>query len=159
MSRHCDHHDSCVASAVEQLQAYCREHQLRLTPLRQRVFELVWSSHKPIGAYAVLEGLSEDGRRPSPPTVYRSLDFLLEHRLIHRIASMNAYLGCAHPGQRHAAQFFICRQCGDAREMADQQLEQAVQSEAQEIGFEADLTTVEVLGTCRHCLESDVQDS
>lgn len=52
---------------------------LRLTALRRRVLELVWQSHKPLGAYDILAVLSEqDGRRAAPPTVYRALDFLLK---------------------------------------------------------------------------------
>lgn len=151
----CDHHDSCVTEALDQLESYCQGKGLRLTPLRRRVFELVWASHKPVGAYQVLEGLTEEGRKPSPPTVYRSLDFLLEHRLIHRISSLNAFLGCAHPGHPHPAQFFICRKCGEATEVEGQALDRALDSEADRIGFDVQETTVEVLGCCSHCRVDD----
>jgi len=37
---------------------------VRLTALRKRVLELVWQSHRPLGAYDILAVLSEqDGRR------------------------------------------------------------------------------------------------
>lgn len=49
---------------------------MRLTALRRRVLELVWQSHKPLGAYDILAVLSEQDGRRAAPTVYRALDFL-----------------------------------------------------------------------------------
>ena len=92
-------HSRCVAEALAEAEALCAKQGTRLTTLRKRVLELVWASHKPLGAYDILGVLSEeDGRRAAPPTVYRALDFLLENGLVHRIASLNAFIGCVHPG-------------------------------------------------------------
>ena len=44
-------HEACVATATSVAQQVCLEKGVRLTPLRQRVLELVWRSHKPVGAY------------------------------------------------------------------------------------------------------------
>ncbi len=72
-------HSHCVHSALTEADTLCAQKGLRLTALRRRVLELVWQSHKPLGAYDILAVLSEqDGRRAAPPTVYRALDFLLE---------------------------------------------------------------------------------
>ena len=91
-------HSHCVSDALRAADALCARSGARLTALRRRVLELVWQSHRPLGAYDILGVLSsEDGRRAAPPTVYRALDFLLEHGLIHRLASLNAYkIGRAH---------------------------------------------------------------
>ena len=62
----------------------CRERGVRLTELRRRVLEILWNSPTPLGAYAILDVLREDGRLGAPPTVYRALDFLLEQGLIER---------------------------------------------------------------------------
>src|SRR5262245_4876474 len=105
-------HDRCVTDALSAAEAVCARAGDRLTPLRRRVLELVWASHRPAGAYALLDRLREDGRGAAPPTVYRALDFLLERGLIHRIESLNAFVGCAHPGENHLVQFLICRSCG-----------------------------------------------
>ena len=87
-------HAHCVAGALAEADALCARLGVRLTELRRRVLELVWQSHKPLGAYDILAVLSEqDGRRAAPPTVYRALDFLLENSLVHRIASLNAFTG------------------------------------------------------------------
>ena len=89
-------HAACIAQAVGQAEQVCHQQKQRFTALRRRVFELVWQHHRPIGAYEVLDLLQRDGRA-APPTVYRALDFLLEIGLVHRIASLNAYVGCIQP--------------------------------------------------------------
>jgi len=68
-------HRECVRGAVVGAEQYCRAHHLRLTPLRRRVLELIWSDHQPVGAYTLLERLGSEGRRPAPPTIYRALEF------------------------------------------------------------------------------------
>ncbi|NAT18288.1 Fur family transcriptional regulator, partial [Pseudomonas syringae pv. actinidifoliorum] len=92
-------HSHCVHSALAEAETLCTQQGLRLTTLRRRVLELVWQSHKPLGAYDILAVLSEeDGRRAAPPTVYRALDFSSwKNGLVHRIASLNAFTGCNHP--------------------------------------------------------------
>jgi Fur family zinc uptake transcriptional regulator len=144
-------HSFCRNQALSQAEQHCRERGLRLTELRRRVLELVWASHQPVGAYALLETLVNEGRKAAPPTVYRSLDFLLQNGLIHRIASLNAYVGCSHPGDRHEAQFFICDGCGQAAEIGDPTIKSAVARDAKRLGFNISTQTIEVTGTCAHC--------
>ncbi len=127
---------------------------VRLTALRRRVLELVWQSHKPMGAYDILSVLSDqDGRKAAPPTVYRALDFLLENGLIHRIASLNAFMGCTHPGHPHQGQFLICQQCHMAIEMEDPQIREAIAQAAGVMGFRVAGETVEIRGLCKACQE------
>ena len=146
------HHDHghCVAEALAAAEEECRRRGARLTDIRRRVLELVWRSHAPIGAYGLLEALG----KAAPPTVYRALDFLLAHGLIHRIEKLNAYVGCAHPGHVQAGQFLLCRQCGGAAEMNDEAIAQAVRAAAQGLGFEIAEVTVEAEGLCPSCRET-----
>lgn len=145
-------HSRCVHSALAEADALCGQKGLRLTALRRRVLELVWQSHKPLGAYDILGVLSEqDGRRAAPPTVYRALDFLLENGLVHRIASLNAFIGCVHPEHAHQGQFLICRSCHVAVELEQQSISEAIVSGAAGIGFTVEAQTVEVVGLCTNC--------
>ncbi|MGD9164765.1 MAG: Fur family transcriptional regulator, partial [Chromatiales bacterium] len=144
-------HKSCRSQALLEAESYCRSNGLRLTALRRRVLELVWSGHQPMGAYALLERLVSEGRKAAPPTVYRSLEFLLQHGLIHRIASLNAYIGCIHPGSDHEAQFFICEGCGQAAEIGNPSIESAIARHAKRLGFSIARQTIEIAGTCANC--------
>ena len=47
-------HSHCVSNALSEADAICSRQGLRLTVLRKRVLELVWQSHKPLGAYDIL---------------------------------------------------------------------------------------------------------
>ena len=145
-------HSRCVSHALAEAEGLCARQGLRLTALRKRVLELVWQSHKPLGAYDILGVLSEeDGRRAAPPTVYRALDFLLENGLVHRIASLNAFVGCNHPGIAHQGQFLICRNCQTAIELEQPSISQAIVESAKSVGFVVEGQTVEIVGLCASC--------
>ncbi|MVW74195.1 zinc uptake transcriptional repressor Zur [Pseudomonas xionganensis] len=145
-------HSHCVHHALAEAEHICARQGLRLTALRKRVLELVWASHKPLGAYDILAVLSEaDGRRAAPPTVYRALDFLLEHGLVHRIASLNAFIGCSHPEHAHQGQFLICRSCHAAIELEQAAISEAIVAGAAGVGFAVEGQTVEVIGLCAGC--------
>jgi len=144
-------HRACMDSALRAAERLCCRQGLRLTPIRRRVLELIWQSHRPSGAYELLEQLAADGHKPSPPTVYRALDFLLENTLIHRVNSRNAFVGCTHPGDAHMAQLFICDRCGIAVEQADASLNRHIHHNAQDLQFRIRAQTVELAGLCPLC--------
>lgn len=144
-------HQRCVTEALETAEALCAGRGVRLTKLRRRVLELVWTSHAPIGAYDVLRRLSQEHEGAAPPTVYRALDFLLAQGLIHRIESLNAFIGCAHPAEAHTSQFLICRDCGAAAELQDASINRALARSAGNLGFLVMDRTVELRGLCAHC--------
>ncbi|KAA0598446.1 Fur family zinc uptake transcriptional regulator [Azospirillum lipoferum] len=148
-------HTHCIADALTRADALCAERGARLTALRRRVLELVWSSHRPRGAYAILEDLSQqDGKAAAPLTVYRALEFLVEQGLVHRIESLNAYVGCAAPGDVHSGQFLVCEACGDAAEIDDPGVGAAIIAAAAGRGFRVQRPTVEVRGLCKSCQET-----
>lgn len=47
-------HKNCVAQALSDARTICQDENARLTPIRERVLELIWQSHKPLGAYDIL---------------------------------------------------------------------------------------------------------
>ena len=144
-------HASCVDTALQRAEGLCRKRGARLTELRRRVLELVWDSHAPVGAYALLDRMAEGGTRPAPITVYRALDFLQAHGLIHRVESLNAFVGCEHPGQGHGSQFLICRGCRAVAEINDARLDRAIERTAADGGFALAERRIELEGWCRHC--------
>ncbi|MGE0715937.1 MAG: Fur family transcriptional regulator [Alphaproteobacteria bacterium] len=145
-----DHH-RCVADALARAEALCAERGARLTGLRRQVLELVWESHGPIGAYDLLDRLRTLRGGAAPPTVYRALDFLMEQGLVHRIARLNAFIGCIHPGADHQGQFLICSRCGTAAELDEPEIARAVVRRAEAMGFAVEHQTVEVTGLCPRC--------
>jgi len=147
-------HQECLQSAMKVAKTHCEDSGLRLTPLRQRVLELVWQSHEPVKAYDVLDELKQGHSSSAPPTVYRALDFLQEQGLVHKIESLNAYVGCGNPEELHSGQFFICRDCGSVAELDDADISGLIQDKANRFGFKIDNEMVEIKGHCQECLES-----
>jgi Fur family zinc uptake transcriptional regulator len=124
---------------------------LRLTHLRKRVLELVWENHGPVKAYDILDKLGDKKTPAKPPTVYRSLDFLTENGLVHKLNSLNAYVGCTHPSKKHACYFLICKRCREVKECCNQKLTKAIASTSADNNFKISSITLEIEGLCEHC--------
>jgi Fur family zinc uptake transcriptional regulator len=144
-------HDQCQMAAIDTARLICARRGTRLTEMRQRVLELIWNGHAAVKAYDLLELLSAPDRAVRPPTVYRALEFLLENGLIHRIESLNAYVGCPSPGEAHVSQFLICENCAVVTELLGRDIARLVRDEADQHGFLIRRQTVEVQGLCRQC--------
>src|SRR5262245_34432000 len=145
-------HRHCIDDALTRAESVCAERGAKMTPLRRRVLELVWDSHAPVGAYAIMDMLrAADDRAAAPPTVYRALEFLLEQGLVHKIESLNAFVGCDRPEERHISQFLICTSCKAAIELNDPSILQAIEQSAKQLGFSLNRLTIEAQGLCASC--------
>lgn len=140
-----------LAERLARADAFAAERGLMLTPLRRQVYELVAAAGKPIGAYELLAALEPQRGRVPPTTVYRALDFLVEHGFVHRIESRNAFIACCEVGKPHQSQFLICEQCGDTVEIPGQELAARLSATAPAHGFEVHKQVVELSGLCSEC--------
>ena len=141
---------------LENAAELCARRGAQLTALRRRVLGLVLESPRPMGAYDLLALLRAGPRPAAPPTVYRALDFLLEHGLIHKVEKLSAFVGCIHGHdgrdiEAHAAQFLICRRCGRVAELEDATVGRALTQAARRHGFILGRATVEAEGVCAEC--------
>jgi len=148
-----DHdHGRCTADAIEHAERVCERRAQKFTPIRRQVLQALLSSHRPLGAYEVIDELAKSMPRPAPITVYRALDFLIENGLVHRIESRNAYLACAHDHDAAAmVAFLICERCGSVGEIPAAPVAQSLNAAARASGFAPKLSVVEITGTCAHC--------
>jgi len=136
---------------VVQADALCRHRGVRLTEQRRRVLEILSDLGRPAGAYEVLDHLKRAAPGAAPPTVYRALEFLLAQGLVHRLESLNAYVGCRHPGEPHGSQFLICRDCGEVRELEDGAVDLSLAALVEAEDFTPERRVVEVTGRCGRC--------
>lgn len=136
---------------VREVTETCGKRGLRLTPIRLRVLELVAASKLPVKAYDLLDDLKDGPGLAAPPTVYRALDFLLEHGFIHKLESINAFVGCHHPGEAHQVPFLICDRCSSAAEICDEGVASLLNAQARDRGFTPAAQTLEVHGLCAAC--------
>jgi Fur family zinc uptake transcriptional regulator len=145
-------HERCESDALAQAQAICAERGTRLTPIRRRVLEALLGSHKPLGAYEVIERLAGRGERLSPITIYRALNFLRDNGLAHRIESRNAFIACAHDhGTGDPVVFLICEKCGAVGEAAAAAVAETIRTASRAAGFTPKTPVIEITGVCGHC--------
>ncbi len=147
-----DHdHARCTSAAIEHAEAQCAARAQRLTPMRRQVLETLLASHRPLGAYEIIERLA-DKSRPAPITIYRALDFLRENGFVHRIESRNAFVACVHNhGSNDLVVFLICERCSAVGEAPGAAAAEALKASARAVGFSPKSPLVEIAGICSHC--------
>jgi Fur family zinc uptake transcriptional regulator len=147
-----DHdHGRCASTAMAHAEARCAARAQRLTSMRRQVLEVLLTSHKPLGAYEIIERLTE-GTRPAPITVYRALDFLRDNGLVHRIASRNAFVACVHDhDDDDLVVFLICERCGAVGEAPGGAVADALRASSRAAGFSPKSPLIEIAGICSHC--------
>src|SRR5215207_7289257 len=145
-------HGRCTADAIAHAEQVCAKRAQKFTPIRRQVLQALLSSHRPLGAYEVIDELAKTMPRPAPITVYRALDFLMENGLVHRIESRNAWHACAHDhAETSMVAFLICEHCGSVGEIPAAPVAQSVNAAARALGFAPKMSVVEIAGTCTHC--------
>ncbi len=164
-----------IAQRLAAAKEKCRKRGVRFTPLRQQIYELVLQANKPIGAYDLITQLqqmrlletsdetdddsiskkqSKKGKllkNVAPPTVYRSLEFLLAEGLVHQLTSINAYIPCCHPRAQHTAAFLICERCLRVQECSSLPVQNIMSFAEQDVGFIVARSVIELSGRCRAC--------
>lgn len=124
----------------------------RFTAHRSTIYDLLRHQKKPIGAYELIELYARKfGRRPAPMMIYRALDFLMEENLVRKIASQNLFIACTHPSAAHQCLFFVCENCGNARETEIVAIDKALAASAAKAGFLMHKRLIEVEGLCSAC--------
>ncbi len=153
MTKNCSDHDKCIEEALNQADLLCLENNLRFTSLRKRVFEIISQNHSPIKAYDILSDLQKEDSSAKPSTVYRTLDFLLESGLIHKLHSSNSYAACSHPAKKHAQCYFlICNKCNNIQECCNSGvITKEIHNIADKNSFKPSNISIEIDGVCGKC--------
>jgi Fur family zinc uptake transcriptional regulator len=144
---------AAAKGALASAEDRCRREGAKLTPARRQILEILAEEGRPLGAYDMIERVAlATGKHPAPISIYRALDFLLDNGLVHRLASRNAYLACAH-GHEHQdpVVFLICDKCGSVIEATPKAINRDLAALAAEAGFKARAQVMEIAGLCRDC--------
>ena len=129
----------------------CAQRGARLTEQRREVLSCVAQSHAAVGAYDIIERMAGQGPRPAPITVYRALDFLEMHGLVHKVESRNAFVACSHPHEGAPAALLVCEECGLVTELEAPQVFDTLDLAARKKGFRVFRSVVELSGQCIDC--------
>ena len=121
-----------------------------LTRNQSLVFEALRKAKHPVGAYALLDQLREHGLR-APLQIYRTLDQLIELKIVHRLESLNAWTLCCDAEHDSTPVFAICNDCGNVNEYFDENLSNNIAKISRRRGFAADRSIIEIHGRCNEC--------
>lgn len=138
-------------TVIEKAHEHCIKHGYRFTNPRELVLKILADESKPLGAYEILQKLSDQIHKPNPPTVYRAIQFWLQEGFIHCIDSLKSYVACSsgcHIGQ---TQFLICSQCDFVKELDCIIDFKPVETSAKLDQFVIKNYTVEIKGLCKNC--------
>lgn len=118
------------------------------------VVEALRGVGRPVSAYELIEQLRDKGLS-APPTVYRSLNRLIEDGLAHRLESLNAFVACRHDHEHGhgagAAVFAICDGCGTVLEFDAPGATDQLKAWAKTAEFSVRTMTLELRGRCAQC--------
>ncbi len=121
-----------------------------LTRNQSLVFEALRKAKHPVGAYELLDQLREHGLK-APLQIYRTLDQLIELKIVHRLESLNAWTLCCDAEHDSTPVFAICNDCGIVKEYFDETLSSNIANISKQSGFVADRSIIEIHGRCDQC--------
>jgi Fur family transcriptional regulator, zinc uptake regulator len=144
-------HTHCTADLIARAERACEKRGSKLTGQRREILSCVAERHSAVGAYDIIDRMAERGARPAPITVYRALDFLLAHGLVHKIESRNAFVACSHAHEGQPAAILICETCGVVAELDAPEVFQNLDARARAQNFSSAQILIEMSGTCGSC--------
>ena len=147
----CKNHKISIDEALKKAEIICNKKGVKLTKLRKKVLTLILKNHGYVKAYDLLNDLKKSDASAKPPTVYRSLDFLMEHGFIHKIQSFNAFVGCSHPDEHEDCYFLICKECKNIEECCSNKVKKVLTSTSGKNNFSPNQVTLEITGICQDC--------
>ena len=97
---------------TENLLNYCLKNKKSLTPSRTLVIKTLSKHKKPISAYELRDEINNnEDVNINISQIYRVLEFWIDLRLVHKISSINKFMLCTTPEEKHTHMLNICTVC------------------------------------------------
>lgn len=100
-----------VERALVAARARCERSGETWTEPRHRTYALLVGAGKPVKAYDLIQQFGAGLRPTKPPTVYRSLDFLMAVGLVQKVVTLGAYMACPETPETGGAALLVCTCC------------------------------------------------
>ena len=108
---------------TENLLNYCLKKKKSLTPSRTLVIKTLSKHKKPISAYELRDEINNKGDvNINISQIYRVLEFWIDLGLIHKISSINKFLLCITPEEKHTHMLNFCTVCENVFETCNEQM-------------------------------------
>jgi Fur family zinc uptake transcriptional regulator len=108
---------------TELLLDYCLKRKKSLTPSRTLVIKTLAKYIKPKSAYELKEEINKNKKNNlNISTIYRVLEFWMKLGLVHKIATLNKYLICLAPNEKHTHMLNFCTICEKVVETCNERM-------------------------------------
>ena len=108
---------------TENLLNYCLKNKKSLTPSRTLVIKTLSKHKKPISAYELRDEINNKGDvNINISQIYRVLQFWIDLGLIHKISSINKFMLCITPEEKHTHMLNFCTVCEKVFETCNEQM-------------------------------------
>ena len=108
---------------TEYLLNYCLKKKKSLTPSRTLVIKTLAKHNKPISAYELRDEINKNKDvRINISQIYRVLEFWIDLGLIHKISSINKFLLCRTPDEKHTHMLNYCTVCETVYETCNERM-------------------------------------
>ena len=108
---------------TENLLNYCLKNKKSLTPSRTLVIKTLSKYEKPLSAYELRDEINNNGDvNINISQIYRVLEFWIDLGLIHKISSINKFLLCVTPEEKHTHMLNFCTVCEKVFETCNEQM-------------------------------------
>ena len=108
---------------TEKLLNYCLKKKKSLTPSRILVIRTLSKHKKPISAYELRDEINNNGDVSiNISQIYRVLEFWIDLGLIHKISSINKFLLCITPEEKHTHMLNFCTVCEKVFETCNEKM-------------------------------------
>ena len=109
--------------STEILLNYCLKKKKSLTPSRTLVIKTLARHKKPISAYKLRDEINKNKSFViNISQIYRVLEFWIDLGLIHKISSINKFLLCVTPEEKHTHMLNFCTVCEKVVETCNERM-------------------------------------
>ncbi|HEX9886886.1 MAG TPA: Fur family transcriptional regulator [Longimicrobiales bacterium] len=137
---------------------YLRDQGLPVTQQRERVAEVVFSSSGHLSVEDIEQVLRRRQERIGKATIYRTLDLLVQSKLVAEHDFGEGFKRYEHRLSREPIhEHLICVECGKVIEFRSEEVE-AIEARVEvELGFKPARHRLEIYGLCRECGDAGVE--
>ena len=128
----------------------------RITQPRLAVIRCLEQAKKPLQPKDIIDNIESDDSLPKVDrvSVYRVIETLLEHHLVHQVAPTGGYVACTH--SECSKQMHILTSCSGCGKIDEMHVPSEVMAPLRwflqgERGFEPEENFLQVQGTCKAC--------
>ncbi len=130
---------------------FLKNRGLTFTNQRKLILEQVYKNHNHFEACEIVESLRKKNLRVSRATVYRTLAYLEECKLIRKLDLGHGHSHFEHVlGHKHHEHLY-CEKCGKIVEFSDSILEDRIVKIAKSNNFVITEHHIQIFGLCKNC--------